>query len=929
MKKLFALLVCMLLLFTLVSCGDDSCQHRDADDNSLCDNCGESYTDGKDVEGSTPCSHRDADDNSLCDKCGESYTDGKDVEGSTPCSHRDADDNSLCDKCGESYTDGKDGNNNTTTDVNSITLNKNVVNIEVGDSESLTVSFNPENATDKNITWISSDSSIALVNNGVVVGVKVGTTTIIAMTANGKTATCLVNVSPKTYYAESVTLNKTSVDLPIGHTDTLTATVLPDYTTDKSVTWVSSAPSIVKVENGVITALSAGTATITAATSNGKTASCTVTALFIPVTDIIINESLIYVDAGDSITVNATAVPENATLTNLVWSSSNTNIATVSGGIITGVSDGIAVITVKTSDGTIEKSFNVVVENSAGILYTKSGSGYAVSGLAQATETVIIPDTYKGATVNEISIGAFGSECYSIRRLYLGQNIVNIPLGAFSNLRNLQELKIPNIDSSYLGYFFGASSYTYNREYVPPTLTDLVVLGGSIINDHAFNGCYGLVNIILPNSITNIGYAVFSGCNSLEKLTLPFIGESRKKNSENYQYPLGYFFGTDEYSGGVATKQSFYCSNLSSTTTITYYIPESLKYIEVTDGNILHGAFSDCKNLTNVKLENSVSSICDSAFYGCYNLEHITIPDNVTTIGDFAFYKCTKLKSIAFCDNVTKIGASAFYGCASLVSITLPNSITDIDNLAFFGCTNLISVTLGNNITHIAGDVFSDCPKIFEVINKSSLYVTKGSSEHGGVARSAVIIHNEESKIKNIDGYLFVSHNNANYLVGYCGISLELILPENYNGESYKIYANAFAYTAIKSVVVPDNVSSIGARAFLNCTKLESATIGNGVTRIANETFMNCYNLRSVIFGENLVGIGSIAFSDCKFTSIVLPASLSYISNAAFYDCKLCCVYFRGTSSQWSQVDKASQWNYSLSSNSQRYCEVVCDYVGE
>ena len=79
MKKLFALMSCILILFTLASCGGNVCQHRDADDNSLCDKCGESYTDGKDVDDSTPCSHRDADDNSLCDKCGESYTDSKDI----------------------------------------------------------------------------------------------------------------------------------------------------------------------------------------------------------------------------------------------------------------------------------------------------------------------------------------------------------------------------------------------------------------------------------------------------------------------------------------------------------------------------------------------------------------------------------------------------------------------------------------------------------------------------------------------------------------------------------------------------------------------------------------------------------------------------------------------------------------------------------
>ena len=583
MRKLLAFVICILMLLALVSCGDDPCSHRDADDNSLCDKCGESYTDGKDLPDEHTHSYTVKNtDSKYLDKaadcenaatyfyscsCGAkgttTFTNGSaighrytvqstnskylassaDCENaakyyySCSCGAKGATtftsgvanghsytvkntDSKYLDKAadcenaatyfyscacgakgtttftsgsenGHSYTvestDIKYRKSSATTEspaiywkscacgkasttetftygsaldmpVNSISLDKSVANIEVGDTVTLNVVFDPENATDKNVTWISSDSSIALVNNGVVVGVKVGTTTIIAMTANGKTATCLVNVSPKTYYAESVTLNKTSVDLPIGHTDTLTATVLPDYTTDKSVTWVSSEPSIVKVENGVITALSAGTATVTATTSNGKTASCTVTALFIPVTNIIINESLIYVDAGDSITVNATAVPENATLTNLVWSSSNTNIATVSGGVINGVSDGIAVITVKTSDGKIEKSFNVVVENSAGILYTKSGSGYAVSGLAQATETVIIPDTYKGKLVVSLSSGIFDSSAYVIKKLYIGKNVTNIPLGCFRNCTALEELSIHNINCANFGDLFGSLS---------------------------------------------------------------------------------------------------------------------------------------------------------------------------------------------------------------------------------------------------------------------------------------------------------------------------------------------------------------------------------------------------------------------------------------------------------------------------------------
>lgn len=82
------------------------CQHRDKDDDGSCDRCEEAYSDGKDIFAA--CQHRDADDNSACDKCGESYEDGKDIPDSPICQHRDADDNGKCDKCAEDYEDGMD-----------------------------------------------------------------------------------------------------------------------------------------------------------------------------------------------------------------------------------------------------------------------------------------------------------------------------------------------------------------------------------------------------------------------------------------------------------------------------------------------------------------------------------------------------------------------------------------------------------------------------------------------------------------------------------------------------------------------------------------------------------------------------------------------------------------------------------------------------
>ena len=108
-RTLLSLLLVLCMVFSLVACSIPGatvtpCQHRDKDDDNLCDKCDEPYTDGKDII--TPCQHRDIDDNSRCDKCDANYTDGKDVF--VPCQHRDADDNGKCDKCNESYSDGKD-----------------------------------------------------------------------------------------------------------------------------------------------------------------------------------------------------------------------------------------------------------------------------------------------------------------------------------------------------------------------------------------------------------------------------------------------------------------------------------------------------------------------------------------------------------------------------------------------------------------------------------------------------------------------------------------------------------------------------------------------------------------------------------------------------------------------------------------------------
>ena len=215
---------------------------------------------------------------------------------------------------------------------------------------------------------------------------------------------------------------------------------------------------------------------------------------------------------------------------------------------------------------------------------------------------------------------------------------------------------------------------------IPSTYEGKPVTG---ISSRAFSKNKNITAITISPSVTRIDEGAFSGCSSLESITLPFVGDSRKNASNAYQYPFGYIFGTSSYTGGVATKQ-FYSRSTSYATNSTYYIPGSLKSVTITGGNILYGAFCNCKGLTS-----------------------ITIPDSVTSIGSSAFSGCTGLTSITIPDSVTSIGSSAFSGCTGLASITIPNSVMSIDNLAFFGCTSLTSITIPDSVTSMGSQVFN------------------------------------------------------------------------------------------------------------------------------------------------------------------------------------------------------------------------------
>ena len=240
----------------------------------------------------------------------------------------------------------------TTIEPTAIKLDQDKVTLGVGETATLKATIEPEEATNKNVTWSSSDDTTVTVEDGVVTGKKVGTATITAETSNGLKATAEVIV--KEIAVTKVTLSETTATMTIGGELELTATIEPKNATDQRLTWSSSDTGVATVDsNGKVTAKGAGTATITATAASGITAACEITVSdeVIEVTAVTLDRTEATVKVGKSLQLTATIEPSGATDQKLEWTSSDSDIAIVTDGRVTGVAPGEVTITVKTTNG--------------------------------------------------------------------------------------------------------------------------------------------------------------------------------------------------------------------------------------------------------------------------------------------------------------------------------------------------------------------------------------------------------------------------------------------------------------------------------------------------------------------------------------------------------------------------------------------------
>ncbi|MBO5906695.1 MAG: leucine-rich repeat domain-containing protein [Clostridia bacterium] len=425
-------------------------------------------------------------------------------------------------------------------------------------------------------------------------------------------------------------------------------------------------------------------------------------------------------------------------------------------------------------------------------------------------------------------------------------------------------------------------------------------------------------------------------------------------------------------------------------------IPQSYNGKSVTA--ISEGAFSGLKSLRQVTIPESITSIGKDAFLGCTGLQRLNIsclerwcklsfanrysnplyyshalylnekevtelniPDSVTSIGNYAFIGGYGFKKINVPEGVRTIGANTFTSCRSITTLVIPDSVTHIHTSAFFDCNDLVSVTLGASVEYINETAFIDCYKMVEVINNSSLDVVAGSTDYGKVGLYALEVHSGPSRLVCEGDYIFYTYEDKNYLVAYTGGDNSPTLPTSFMGDGYAIYEYAFyRHFYLSSLLIPEGVSEIGQKVFSQCTNLREITLPTTLEKIGKEAFYNCHRLSSVYISDIASYLkidyttkdsnptyhaGALYINRTALTHLTLPNSISEIKSYALAglesliylnlhtgvtkiaenalcDCtSLVAIYYDGTREQWAKIEGSATELYSLS--------VVCLADGE
>ena len=244
---------------------------------------------------------------------------------------------------------------------------------------------------------------------------------------------------------------------------------------------------------------------------------------------------------------------------------------------------------------------------------------------------------------------------------------------------------------------------------------------------------YRIRSVVIEEGVTNICSWAFHHCDKMVSISIPLSCDT----IEDYAF----------YACGLVNV--VIPDSVVQIGAYAFALSSSLTDITISDSVLSIGksAFDNCCRLVSVKLPKGIAELEDNMFLGCSDLANVEIPRNIKRIGNHVFAACSSLGKIAIPENVDFIGNSIFSNCTSLTSVELPNAITDIPERTFYNCHNLAGISIPNSVSSIGSEAFRGCESLMDVIIPYGVKTIAPLAFHGCINMVSMTIPVTVSKI--------------------------------------------------------------------------------------------------------------------------------------------------------------------------------------
>lgn len=463
----------------------------------------------------------------------------------------------------------------------------------------------------------------------------------------------------------------------------------------------------------------------------------------------------------------------------------------------------------------------------------------------------------------------------------LSRNQINSFGGFTSGAERILTCLLPkNVTKIESGAFKGCQSLTSFE--IPESVTS--------ISSNTFAGCTGLEAFAIPEQIRSIGRGAFVGCTLLTSIT--FLGGVPPTVSTGaFDAALAQInvpaAAEEDYMGcswDIGYRRLLNISAYPESHIIRYKTVNNatLAVTEALDKYLLKNDYENTEGV--LILDKPVKAIPDNAFVNCAYLSEITFPSALEYVGYQAFYQCNTLKSVAFPEGLQEIGESAFREIRNLETVTLCDGIKKIGNAAFYSCPKLSSINFPDGLLEIGDFAFASCGKLNTIELPSSL-VLLGESAFQDCGLTQIAI---PGGIQSLEPCVFAGNNFTS-----------VVVPDNIKS----IGASAFVYChELTEITIPSSVTSMGERVFNYCDRLRRVNIASilswiniafsgpcferfGATEGSASLYVNGQRIHSFNVPNTVERISDFAFCNISITEVTIPQSVKTIGHQAFAQC--------------------------------------------